>query len=127
VEVIEGLQAGDVVVTAGQQRIQKDGMPVRVLEVGRGPGAGNGGAPGAGPGSAPGPGTAPAATAGSAPGASAVAMPVAATAAPAASAKPAGKVAAGKPVAAGPNPCNMNLADGGATPRQPRGARSAVN
>jgi membrane fusion protein (multidrug efflux system) len=35
VEVIEGLQPGDVVVTAGQQRIQKDGMPVRVVELNR--------------------------------------------------------------------------------------------
>jgi membrane fusion protein (multidrug efflux system) len=34
VEITEGLQPGDVVVTAGQQRIQKDGMPVRVLDMG---------------------------------------------------------------------------------------------
>jgi len=38
VEIIEGLQAGDMVVTAGQQRIQKDGMPVKVVELSR-PGA----------------------------------------------------------------------------------------
>jgi membrane fusion protein (multidrug efflux system) len=49
VEIVSGLQAGEVVVTAGQQRIQKDGTPVRVLDVARGaqPGAG-GGQPGAG-------------------------------------------------------------------------------
>lgn len=35
VEVTDGLQAGDLVVTAGQQRIQKDGTPVRVVELGR--------------------------------------------------------------------------------------------
>jgi membrane fusion protein (multidrug efflux system) len=35
VEILEGLQAGDLVVTAGQQRIQKDGMPVRLLELPR--------------------------------------------------------------------------------------------
>ena len=35
VEIVSGLQAGDVVVTAGQQRILKDGTPVRVLDVGR--------------------------------------------------------------------------------------------
>ena len=35
VEVTEGLQPGDLVVTAGQQRIQKDGMPVRVLDLGK--------------------------------------------------------------------------------------------
>jgi membrane fusion protein, multidrug efflux system len=38
VEVVSGLQAGDVVVTAGQQRITKDGTPVRVLEMARAPG-----------------------------------------------------------------------------------------
>lgn len=35
VEIVEGLQPGDVVVTAGQQRIQRDGMPVRVMDLGR--------------------------------------------------------------------------------------------
>jgi membrane fusion protein, multidrug efflux system len=35
VEITEGLQPGDVVVTAGQQRIQKDGMPVRVIDLSR--------------------------------------------------------------------------------------------
>ena len=35
VEIVDGLQPGDLVVTAGQQRVQKDGMPVRVLDVGR--------------------------------------------------------------------------------------------
>jgi membrane fusion protein (multidrug efflux system) len=52
VEVSEGLQPGDVVVTAGQQRIQKDGTPVRVLDIGR-PAAG-------GPATAGGPGARPA-------------------------------------------------------------------
>ncbi|MEP6791185.1 MAG: efflux RND transporter periplasmic adaptor subunit [Ramlibacter sp.] len=33
VEIIEGLKEGDTVVTAGQQRVQKDGMPVRVLDL----------------------------------------------------------------------------------------------
>jgi membrane fusion protein, multidrug efflux system len=33
VEIVEGVQPGDLVVTAGQQRIQKDGMPVRVLDL----------------------------------------------------------------------------------------------
>jgi membrane fusion protein, multidrug efflux system len=35
VEITEGLQPGDMVVTAGQQRVQKDGMPVRVLDLNR--------------------------------------------------------------------------------------------
>jgi membrane fusion protein, multidrug efflux system len=35
VEITEGLQPGDVVVTAGQQRVQRDGMPVRVVDLNR--------------------------------------------------------------------------------------------
>lgn len=35
VEILEGLTAGDTVVTAGQQRIQRDGTEVKVLEVPR--------------------------------------------------------------------------------------------
>jgi membrane fusion protein (multidrug efflux system) len=38
VEVVSGLQPGDMVVTAGQQRITKDGTPVRVLDIARAPG-----------------------------------------------------------------------------------------
>lgn len=37
VEVLSGLEVGDTVVAAGQQRLQKDGTPVRVVELGRGP------------------------------------------------------------------------------------------
>ena len=35
VEVVDGLSPGDTVVTAGQQRLQRDGMVVRVVEVGK--------------------------------------------------------------------------------------------
>ena len=51
VEVLDGLSAGDLVVTAGQQRIRKDGTEVRVVELGK---QGNGGtaAPAARPASA---------------------------------------------------------------------------
>jgi membrane fusion protein (multidrug efflux system) len=35
VEIIEGIAANDVVVTAGQQRVQRDGQPLRVVELGR--------------------------------------------------------------------------------------------
>jgi membrane fusion protein (multidrug efflux system) len=45
-EVLTGLAEGDTVVLAGQQRLQKDGTPVRVVELGR-PG-GPGGKPPAG-------------------------------------------------------------------------------
>ena len=37
VEVVEGLAPGDVVVTAGQQRLQRDGTAVRVVELGQPP------------------------------------------------------------------------------------------
>lgn len=37
VEITEGLTEGDTVVVAGQQRLQKDGSPLRVVELGRGP------------------------------------------------------------------------------------------
>ncbi len=50
VEVVEGLAAGDTVVTAGHQRLQKDGTPVRVVDLsqpGGGKAAGAAGQPGA--------------------------------------------------------------------------------
>lgn len=59
VEIVEGLQAGDVVVTAGQQRIQRDGMPVRVMDLGRAA-APAAAAPAAGMGSAAAPAAPPA-------------------------------------------------------------------
>lgn len=39
VEITEGLAEGDTIVVAGQQRLQKDGSPLRVVELGRGPAA----------------------------------------------------------------------------------------
>lgn len=53
VEIVEGLQEGETVVVAGQQRLQRDGTPLRIVELGRPPGA-RGPAPGpAGAASAP--------------------------------------------------------------------------
>lgn len=43
VEITEGLEEGDVVVVAGQQRLQRDGTPLRVVELGRGGGPGGAG------------------------------------------------------------------------------------
>ena len=38
VEITGGLQPGELVITAGHQRVQKDGMPVRVIDLSRPPG-----------------------------------------------------------------------------------------
>ncbi len=103
VEIVEGLSAGDTVVTAGHQRLQKDGTSVRVVDLAQ-PGGGKpaGGPPGAGGPGAGGPGA-------GAPGAG----PAAAAAQGAGAAGPRPGAAAGKPGAAaaknaamaGPNPC----------------------
>ncbi len=39
VEITDGLELGDTVVVAGQQRLQRDGTPLRIVELGRPPGA----------------------------------------------------------------------------------------
>jgi membrane fusion protein (multidrug efflux system) len=104
VEILEGLSAGDTVVTAGHQRLQKDGTAVRVVDLSQ-PGGGRpaGGPPGAGGPGAGGPGAAPS---GAAP-AAAAAAPGAGPAGPrpgAAAGKP-GAAAAKNMALAGPNPC----------------------
>ncbi|WP_291914686.1 efflux RND transporter periplasmic adaptor subunit [Limnohabitans sp.] len=98
VEIVEGLSAGDTVVTAGHQRLQKDGTAVRVVDLSQ-PG---GPRPAGGQGQAAAPaGGASAASAASAPGSGGAA---AASAAPAGASKPTKPPA--KPVAlSGPNPC----------------------
>ncbi len=101
VEILEGLSAGDTVVTAGHQRLQKDGTTVRVVDLsqpggGRPAGAGGPGAQGAGPGGS----GAPGGPGGPGAGAGAGSAPAPAAAAPARG------PGAGKPVAmSGPNPC----------------------
>lgn len=47
VQILQGVAEGDTVVVAGQQRLQKDGTPVRVIDMSR-PGGGAGKPPGAG-------------------------------------------------------------------------------
>jgi membrane fusion protein (multidrug efflux system) len=103
VEIVEGLKAGDVVVTAGQQRLQRDGITVRVIDVPRGgPAAAGGGAPGAA-----------AAASGAA---SAAPMASAALARPASAPAATGARAAAR-APAGPNPCLQAL-----EPAAPRSA-----
>jgi membrane fusion protein, multidrug efflux system len=100
VEVVQGLQEGDTVVTAGQQRVQRDGTPVRVVDLSRG-----------GSGAGAGPGTPAAASSGPAP---AAASPVASGAPAMATGVNAAKAlsarAAPKPLE-GPNPCQIDVAD----------------
>ena len=129
VEVIDGLELGDTVVVAGQQRIQRDGMTVNVVDLSA-----------ARPGRPDRPGDLPAGSASGAtrPSASAPAAassaPAAAVSAPAApssagvSATPAVAVFApklqsadgkpGAPQAKGPNPCDEQTA-GGKTQAKP--------
>jgi len=101
VEIVEGLQPGDLVVTAGQQRVQKDGMAVRVLDLGR-----SGGTPQAG--------AAPAGDGAAAPanGAAMGGAPAAAPPQAKAAALPERLPTAARPD--GPNPCGAPVADGGA-------------
>jgi multidrug efflux pump subunit AcrA (membrane-fusion protein) len=49
VELTEGVEEGETVVVAGQQRLQRDNTPVRIVDLGRP----SGGAPNAAPGAAP--------------------------------------------------------------------------
>jgi membrane fusion protein (multidrug efflux system) len=99
VEIVEGLAAGDTVVTAGHQRLQKDGTAVRVVELPQAAG----GKPG-GPSGQPGP---------AGPGAPAAGASPAGAAAPGAGPQGARASGAGRPgqgpgrpvELSGPNPC----------------------
>jgi membrane fusion protein (multidrug efflux system) len=97
VEILEGLAAGDTVVTAGHQRLQKDGTLVRVVDLPQSGGPRPAGAPGQ-PASSPADASKPASP-------PAVAAKGAEGKSPAVAGKP-GPSAAGKSQAAsGPNPC----------------------
>jgi membrane fusion protein (multidrug efflux system) len=104
VEILEGLTAGDTVVTAGHQRLQKDGTAVRVVDLSQ---PGGGGKPAGGPGPGPAAG-APAAGAGAAAAAGAVPTPAAGPQGAkeaAAKSKPGQGAPASKVAMSGPNPC----------------------
>lgn len=120
VEIVQGLQEGDTVVTAGQQRVQRDGTAVRVVDLSRG-GSGAGGAGNAGEGG----GRDRSAGAGGQPSGQAVQAAAGNGPAPAAAASAAGGTggqsmagggkalspkAAPKPME-GPNPCQIDMAD----------------
>ena len=103
VEILEGLALDDTVVVAGHQRLQKDGTPVRVVDMSKPGGGKPAGAPAAGASAPAAVASAPAAPAAAATGAgpATAAAPAMPTAAAAAAAKPA---ASTKPLI-GPNPC----------------------
>ena len=118
VEIVDGLNEGDTVVIAGQQRIQKDGSPVRILDVGRARGEGAPAGPAVAQAGAP---AAPASSVASA--ATATAGPVAASGAT----KPAVAAKAGK-APEGPDPCLVDLASlspRGESARKPGGEAPA--
>jgi membrane fusion protein (multidrug efflux system) len=122
VEVVDGLAVGDMVVTAGQQRIQKDGAAVRVVELGKTGKQGNDGPPPGAAGASGAGGAAGALPAADAPASGAssdrtAAQPAAAVAADAAGAAPAKALVAPLP---GPHPCQTA---GSPTRAAPAGAR----
>ena len=119
VEILDGLEPGDTVVVAGQQRLQKDGLTVTVVDLSRARGPDSSGAGLVRPAASA---TTSATSAPSAPSGATASAPVAASAVSAASA--AGNMAnkadvkpdviassTGKPVVpAGPNPCDASFA-----------------
>jgi membrane fusion protein (multidrug efflux system) len=105
VEILEGLAEGDEVVTAGQQRVQKDGTSVKVVELGKPggklPGSASG-SPSAGASAVnPAPLPAVAATA-TTPPTAAISVPVSSPAMPG---KPQAMAKAAQKPLQGPNPC----------------------
>jgi membrane fusion protein (multidrug efflux system) len=93
VEILEGLTAGDTVVTAGHQRLQKDGTAVRVVDLSQ-PGGGRPGATGGQP-----------AVAGAPPAASAQASSGPAGPRPSAAGGKPAQGSAKNVALSGPNPC----------------------
>jgi RND family efflux transporter MFP subunit len=94
VEVLDGVGLDDTVVAAGHQRLQRDGTPLRIVDLGRRPTGGPGGPPGAGAPAAGAMGGAPGAAGpvGAAPGA-----PGAAPGTPSPGGPPAGAPASPRP------------------------------
>ena len=111
VEILEGLEAGDSVVTAGQQRVQRDGTVVTVLDLAGARAPGPGGPPASAPSSAS---SAPASASSpaSAPASGPPPRPPLAAAAPGA-----------RPVVSGPNPCGAVVAE---LPAGAKAGRSAA-
>ena len=111
VEVLDGLEPGDTVVVAGQQRLQRDGTVVNVVDLSSAKPSRSGDAAAGGASSAARPDTPSPILAASAPAKAASAAPAPLVAASAAGVKT--PAAGDKPAAAqakGPNPCDEQLA-----------------
>ncbi len=124
VEILEGLAPGDRVVTTGQQRVQRDGTVVKVVEVAASaaPGRPAGGASAAAGAPAASPATAANPAAPSAPPASPAPT---VSAAPAQTDAASGKAA--PPALTGPNPCGLVVAqEGPAAKRAPGPAKPSA-
>ena len=129
VEILEGLEPTDTIVANGQQRVQKDGTLVNLLDLSaRGGPSGAPGAPGAPPPASGAMGAAPAVPAASspapAPAPAATPTPSPTPAAPASAASggkptgPPGKIARAPD---GPNPCTEGQPDAGKSGQKPGG------
>ena len=102
VEILEGLAEGDEIVTAGQQRVQKDGTSVKVVELGKPGGKPSGATSGAAPAASSGPTSATPPTA--APAVNPAPLPATA-ASPAMPGKPLAIAKAAQKSLQGLNPC----------------------
>ncbi|MES2980286.1 MAG: efflux RND transporter periplasmic adaptor subunit [Pseudomonadota bacterium] len=113
VEISEGLEPGETVVISGQQRITKDGTSVRVVDLAAAPkpaGSASGPRPAASAAAAAVPAVeASKSTPGTSPSV-AIANPTNPANAAEAGGRAAGKPATGRPDAAGPNPCTVEMA-----------------
>jgi len=104
VEILQGLELGDMIVTTGQQRVQRDGTVVAVVDLSSDRTASRAAA-------------APAAAANGA--ASAAAAPAAAASAPAPAVASAAAPGQAAPALSGPNPCGIAMAEAPAVPANP--------
>jgi membrane fusion protein (multidrug efflux system) len=113
VEIVDGLREGDSVITAGQQRVQKDGSVVRVIDLAK-PAGERAAGPASGAASAA-TATPAASNAGSTPAAVKPVLPSTLLATPGAAAKS----------AVGPNPCLVGMSDSPAADKATTRRRNA--
>ena len=111
VEILDGLEAGDTVVTTGQQRVQRDGTTVTVVDLSSMRPAGGAPATQAQGAAAP--------TASASAASASTPAPVAAVGPASATAKPDRSAAKAATPVSGPNPCGETVADSRAATKAP--------